>query len=79
MIGGYGIGSKILYDETGPETDPLGPENRLIFATGPLTGTLALGSSRISVIIKSPETGIIGYASGGGILHLSLSMPDTML
>ena len=66
FIGGYGIGSKILYDETGVETDPVGPENRLIISTGPLTGTLALGSSRTSVMFKSPETDIIGYTSGGG-------------
>ena len=66
FIGGYGIGSKILYDETGPETEPLGPESRIIISTGPLTGTLALGASRTSVVVKSPETNIIGYSSGGG-------------
>ena len=34
FIGGRGVNSKILYDETGPETDPLGPDNRLIIGTG---------------------------------------------
>ena len=45
-IGGRGINSKILYDETGPETDPLGPDNRLIVGTGPTSGTLGLGNGR---------------------------------
>ncbi|MBI4186076.1 MAG: aldehyde ferredoxin oxidoreductase family protein [Chloroflexi bacterium] len=66
FIGGYGIGSKILYDETGPETNPIGPESRVIISSGPLTGTLAFGSSRTSIMLKSPETDIIGYTSGGG-------------
>ena len=35
FLGGRGVNSKILYDETGPETDPLGPDNRLIIGTGP--------------------------------------------
>jgi len=66
FIGGRGQNSKILYDETGPETDPLGPENRLIIGTGPTTGTLGLGNSRFTVTSKSPLTGILGDASGGG-------------
>ena len=66
FIGGRGLNSKILYDETGPETDPLGPENRLIVGTGPTTGTLGLGNSRFTITGKSPLTGILGDASGGG-------------
>ncbi|MFH1624681.1 MAG: aldehyde ferredoxin oxidoreductase N-terminal domain-containing protein, partial [Pseudomonadota bacterium] len=38
-IGGVGIGAKILYEETTPETDPLSPENLLMAVTGPYTGT----------------------------------------
>ena len=66
FIGGRGINSKILYDETGPETDPLGPDNRLIIGTGPTSGTLGLGNGRFTVTAKSPLTGILGDASGGG-------------
>jgi len=38
-IGGVGFATKILYDEVPKGADPLGPENKLIFMTGPLTGT----------------------------------------
>lgn len=65
-LGGSGFGAKVLYDETGPETDPLGPENPLIFAAGPVTGTRSFNSDRFEVISKSPKTGIYGEASCGG-------------
>ncbi|MEM2429313.1 MAG: aldehyde ferredoxin oxidoreductase family protein [Nitrososphaerales archaeon] len=65
-IGGSGLGAKILYDETGPETDPFSPDNRLIFMTGPLTGTKVPLSGRHEVISKSPLTGIYGEADVGG-------------
>jgi aldehyde:ferredoxin oxidoreductase len=65
-IGGSGFGAKYLYDETGPETDPLGPENLLIFATGPVTGTKAFNSDRFEVITKSPKSGMYGEANCGG-------------
>jgi aldehyde:ferredoxin oxidoreductase len=66
-IGGRGFGAKILYDEVGPEVEPLSPKNLLIMATGPLTGTSAPGS-KMSFIAKSPAT--CGYAdsSVGGVL-----------
>jgi aldehyde:ferredoxin oxidoreductase len=66
FIGGRGINSKILYDETGPATDPLGLDNRFIIGTGPTSGTLGLGNGRFTVTAKSPLTGILGDASGGG-------------
>ena len=65
-IGGSGLGTKILFDETNEHTDPLGPENVLIFMTGPFTGTPVLCSSRYSVVSKSPLTGIFGEANSGG-------------
>ena len=65
-IGGSGLGTKILFDETGKDTDPLGPENILIFLTGPFTGTPVPCSSRYSVVSKSPLTGIFGEANSGG-------------
>jgi aldehyde:ferredoxin oxidoreductase len=66
FIGGRGINSKLLFDETGPRTDPLGAENILIIGTGPINGTLAPSSGRFTVTAKSPYTGILGDANGGG-------------
>jgi len=65
-IGGSGLAAKILYDETDGGTDPLGPENVIIFMTGPYTGTRALSSSRHVVVAKSPLTGLFGEANSGG-------------
>jgi len=55
-VGGRGLGVRMLFNEVGPETDPLGPENVLIFSTGPLTGTSVSGSGRYCVVTKSPLT-----------------------
>ena len=65
-LGGNGFGTKILWDEVPPEVDALDPENRLIFAAGPLTGTMWPCSGRLEVISKSPLTGIYGDANAGG-------------
>ncbi len=65
-IGGSGLGAKILYEETDQFTDPLGPENRLIFMTGPVVGTKAIDSGRYHVVTKSPLTGIFGESNSGG-------------
>jgi aldehyde:ferredoxin oxidoreductase len=66
LIGGSGLGARILYDEVGPDVDPLGPDNLLIFAVGPLTGTKIYNSNRFDVITKSPLTDIFGEANSGG-------------
>src|SRR4030042_1844057 len=66
FIGGSGVGTKILYDETGPETDPLGPENRLIFMTGPFAATPVITSGRHQVVTKSPLTGAYTESDSGG-------------
>jgi len=65
-IGGTGFCARILWDETGPDTDPLGPENRLVFAVGPLTGTAWPTSGRFNVAARSPLTEIWGEANAGG-------------
>lgn len=65
-LGGAGIATRYLYDEVPKGADPLGPENKLIFFTGPLTGTTSPSSSRYSVVTKSPLTGIWGQANSGG-------------
>ncbi len=65
-IGGKGYGTRLLYDRTEAGVDPLGPENPLIFATGPLNGSVAPQSNRFAVVAKSPLTGGIGNAACGG-------------
>jgi aldehyde:ferredoxin oxidoreductase len=58
--------SRPLYDRTEAGLDPLGPANPLIFATGPLNGSVAPQSNRFAVVCKSPLTGGIGNATCGG-------------
>ncbi len=65
-IGGSGLGARILYDETTSETDPLGPENPLIFLTGPVEGTKTPNGGRYQVVTRSPLTGSYGEANSGG-------------
>jgi aldehyde:ferredoxin oxidoreductase len=55
-LGSKGVSAYILFNELEARTDPLGAENRLIFMTGPLTGTTAPMSNRFSVSAKSPLT-----------------------
>lgn len=66
FIGGLGIGVKYLYDEIDPKVESLSPYNKLIFATGPLTGTRAPAASRYMVVTKSPLTGAIANSSSAG-------------
>jgi aldehyde:ferredoxin oxidoreductase len=65
-IGGVGIATRYLYDEVPNGADPLGPDNLLIFMTGPLAGTASASASRYSAVAKSPLTGIWGHANSGG-------------
>jgi aldehyde:ferredoxin oxidoreductase len=65
-VGGRGIIIHTLLTEVSPGIDPLGPENKLIFALGPLTGSPLPGSGRNSVGAKSPLTGGFGEAEAGG-------------
>jgi len=65
-LGGKGYGARLLYDRTEAGIDPLGPANPLIFATGPLNGSVAPQSNRFAVVCKSPLTGGIGNATSGG-------------
>lgn len=66
FIGGSGLGAKILHEEMKDPGDPLDPENPLIFATGPVTGTNSFNSDRFEVVGLSPLTGIYGEANAGG-------------
>ncbi len=65
-FGGRGLISYILLNELEPQTDPLGPKNKLIFALGPVSGAPFSGSGRNSVGAKSPLTGAYGEAEAGG-------------
>lgn len=66
FLGGSGLGIKMVYDFVDPKIDSLNPENVLIFATGPLTGSRVFGAGRHSIISKSPLTGTIFDATSGG-------------
>lgn len=66
FLGGKGLGIKMLWDRTEAGTDPLGPDNPLMFVTGPLTGLAAPTSGRYCVVTKSPQTGITNDSHCGG-------------
>lgn len=67
-IGQRGLASKYLAAEVDPKVDALSPDNKLIMATGPLTGTMAATGGRYSVITKSPLTGAIACSNSGGFI-----------
>jgi aldehyde:ferredoxin oxidoreductase len=66
FIGGYGIGTRILFSRQKAGVNPLGPDNILGILTGPFTGTPALSGTRYTVVAKSPLTGGWGDANSGG-------------
>ncbi|MBI4295700.1 MAG: aldehyde ferredoxin oxidoreductase family protein [Chloroflexi bacterium] len=72
FLGASGINDWILWNEVGPEIEPLSPENRLIFGVGPLAGTIMPLGSRTHVTTRSPLTGIFGDANGGGFWSSAL-------
>lgn len=65
-IGGSGLGIRMAYDEVPPDTDPLSPEAKIYFMTGPVTATSLGTSGRYQVIFKSPQTGILCDSSSSG-------------
>jgi len=66
FLGGRGLASKILYDEVDAQVDPLSPENKIIFMTGPLTGTGVIGGASYVVVTKSPLSGSIACSTAEG-------------
>ena len=72
LLGGKGLGAYYLYKEMQPGTDPLGPDNLLIFDTGPLTGTTAPTAGRFGSTTKSPATGTYSDAYCGGFFGQTL-------
>jgi aldehyde:ferredoxin oxidoreductase len=67
-VGGKGFGVRTLMDELPANTDPLAPENKLILAVGPFTGTSIPTSGRYGVFFRSPLTGFFGESYSGGYL-----------
>jgi len=72
FIGGAGFTVKYLYDEVPADCDPLGPENKLIYASGPFTGTRIPCASRMAINAKSPLTGAMGVGLTGGHFPVEL-------
>lgn len=66
FIGGSGVNDWILWNEVGPEVDPLSPYNELIFGVGPLAGTMLPLGCKVRVTTRSPLTGIFGDSGAGG-------------
>ena len=68
LIGAKGVGTHYLCEEVGPEVDPLSPEAKLIFVSGPIAGTSMLGSNRYALYFASPLTNGYGECYSGGNL-----------
>ena len=73
-IGSGGLASKYLVEESDPKVDPLSPANKLIWSTGPLTGTMASTGGRYTVVTKGPLTGAIACSNSGGYFGAELKM-----
>jgi aldehyde:ferredoxin oxidoreductase len=71
-IGARGLGGRILADEVDHNVDALSPENKLIFAPGPFSGTFAPSAGRFNVITKSPLNGTIAASNSGGTFGAEL-------
>ena len=73
-LGQRGLGSKYFVEEVDPRVDPLSPDNKLIIATGPLTGTSASTGGRSSAITKGALTGAIAASNTGGLFGAELKL-----
>jgi len=73
FLGGRALSSRIIYDEVEANCEPLGKKNKLVIATGLLSGTVASSASRVSIGSKSPLTNGIKEANSGGVSGAKLS------
>lgn len=73
-LGSRGLASKYLVEEIDPKVDPLSPDNKIIWSTGPLTGTMASTGGRYTVVTKGPLTGAIACSNSGGYWGAELKM-----
>ena len=71
-LGQRGLATRYFVEEVDPKVDPLSPANKMIFATGPLTGTAASTGGRYSVITKGPLTNAIACSNSGGYFGAEL-------
>lgn len=71
-LGQRGLATRYLYEEMDPAIDPLAPKSKLIFATGPLTGTMASTGGRYSVVCKGALTNAIACSNSGGLFGAEL-------
>jgi len=80
-LGGRGLATHLLLNHNPPSVDPLSPENHLIFAIGPLTGSAIWGSCRHGIYTKSPQTGFYSESYSGGTVaeHMSASGFDAVM
>ncbi len=72
-MGGAGAGIHLLLEECAEGTDPLGPENPIVFAVGPLTGLFPMASKTVA-LFKSPHTGNLGESHAGGRSAISIRL-----
>ncbi len=73
-LGQRGLGTRYLVDEVDPTVDPMSPDNKLIIATGPLTGTPAPTGGRSSAITKGALTNTIAASNTGGYFGAELKL-----
>ena len=73
-LGSRGLATKYLTSEIDPKVDPLSTENKIIWSTGPLTGTMASTGGRYTVVTKGPLTGAIACSNSGGYWGAELKM-----
>lgn len=73
-LGQRGLATKYYVEEVDPKVEPLAPENKIIWATGPLTGTMASTGGRYSVITKGALTNAIACSNSGGYFGAELKM-----
>ena len=73
-LGSRGLATKYLVEEIDAKVDPLSAANKIIWATGPLTGTMASTGGRYTVVTKGPLTGAIACSNSGGYWGAELKM-----
>jgi len=72
LIGGVGYGAYVLYNEVSKEVSPLGPDNKIIFSTGPFQATNLPGSAKFVAITKSPMNSFFSTSAAGADFGLAL-------
>lgn len=80
-LGGKGLATYLLRTHNPARVDPLGPDNHIIIASGPVAGTAVWGSCRHGVYTKSPQTGFYAESYSGGKAgdHIAASGFDAVM